>query len=335
MLAKMTRVGIKRLWQCCLCLILMFLFFKPKELHTQFLELLWPESVKQQCLFKCLDKIPKPDRQGLELFFRSCLGSDSFGYTLFGNKPMAVMGYCDILPRMSDVDQALEYISYAFQYENLIKIRGWEYWKKYQSLFKVRDYAFSKTKNFVNNQYSLILFINKKAFLEVVQEHLKDFQSVLGSNTTAELLLERVLHSSDVFADVLKGHQGLIGTILGYGRNNAWLFHSMDRLDPIMKQTFRLKKTDVNPHIVHWNGLNEQLKPFYLPVTYFNPFGLGFPRFAADPNTQETKRLKLKYLRQYREIIDQYRQGDFLEVTLCRMTSNECHAPVSNRVQRP
>jgi hypothetical protein len=45
------------------------------------------------------------------------------------------------------------------------------------------------------------------------------------------------------------------------------------------------------------------------------------PHFVADLESDETKQLREKYLQQRRKICEIYRDGDFLEITLRRLTS--------------
>lgn len=204
------------------------------------------------------------------------------------------------------------------------KRRGWEIWEKYQRLFPMKEYVFIKSKNFVDNDFVAILFINKKAFLETVREHLADFKKILGDKVTPELLLERVLNAEDVFGQVLKNHQGLIGTLLGYGRQNAWAFHEREQINPVIgKKRFFLKKIPKSPCQKELDSLNERLQMFdNRGILDFNPLLLGLPGFAADPNSPETLRLKNKYEKQYRQIIHAYQNNDFLEVTLQKLSSS-------------
>ena len=62
--------------------------------------------------------------------------------------------------------------------------RGWETWKKHEHLFPMKNYAFVKCKNFIDNDFVAILFINKKVFLQTVQENLGDFKAILGNEVT-------------------------------------------------------------------------------------------------------------------------------------------------------
>jgi hypothetical protein len=46
------------------------------------------------------------------------------------------------------------------------------------------------------------------------------------------------------------------------------------------------------------------------------------PYFACDPDSAETKALREKYRKQRLEIYKEYQKGDFLEVTLKKLTEN-------------
>ena len=70
------------------------------------------------------------------------------------------------------------------------------------------------------------------------------------------------------------------------------------------------------------DALNHALQQFDdRGILDFNPLIMSLPGFAADPNAAETQQLKAEYERQYRQIIHRYQKGDFLEITLKQMTS--------------
>lgn len=277
---------------------------------------------------KKLKTISQDEYQCLDYFFRSEL--NCLGYSLFGNKPIAVMGYHEPLTEINSVDKMLNRIFCTFHPENLKMYRGWELWKKHHHLFPMKNYAIIKSKNFFDNNYAAILFINKKEFKKTVQNNIRDFKEILGNEVTPESLLNEVLKSKDIFGDVLKHHQGLIGTLLGFGRHNAWLFHQREELSflsgeirPLLGAPFSLMKQPPNSLFQkELDALNQTLQPFDdREVLDLNPLFLSLPDFVADPNTAETKRLKADYEQQYRQIIHHYQKGNFLETTLQKMTS--------------
>jgi len=153
-----------------------------------------------------LKKIPQDECQYLDFFFRSQFSA--FGYCLFGNKPIAVLGYYDPFVEVGGgIDGMLDHVFCIFNPVNLKMYRGWELWNKHQHFFPMKNYAFIKSKNFVDNNYVALIFINKMEFLKTVKSHLNDFKKVLGNRIAPESLLEDVLKSQDVFGDVLKHHQ--------------------------------------------------------------------------------------------------------------------------------
>ena len=273
----------------------------------------------------------------MDLFFRDSFVFDGLGYTLFGDKPMTAAGYCKSTRKCWDIDDFLDSTFYSFCAENLRRRRGWEILQRHRDLFPVKDYGIVQCKNFADDDFTTVLFINKKAVLATVEKHLVDFKQVLGEEITPEILLSRILKSDDVFGDVLKNHQGLIGILLGYGRHNAWLFQRREEIDPVvLKHRFSLKKPRVQIYQNEIDDLNQRLQGFDdRGILDFNPLLLSLPCFAADPDSEETKQLKINYERQYREIIRRYRKGDFLQITLEQMTSRSAITRPNNGKTRP
>src|ERR1700722_3498962 len=112
-----------------------------------------------------LEKMSQDERKSLELFFRSAFAFDSLEYTLFGNKAISVTGFYMPSQKISDVYDLLDSIFFLYSPNNLRKYQGWEIWEKYHHLFPMKNYAFVKSKNFIDNEYIAILLINKKVFL--------------------------------------------------------------------------------------------------------------------------------------------------------------------------
>ena len=279
-------------------------------------------------LARNLRKIPQDERKCLELFFRTAFTQDGLGYTLFGDKPITAIAFLDL--EASKNTNMCDYTFCSFHPENLRMTKGYDTLEKYKHLFSSHTIAVHSSKNFVDNEFKCVLFINKKLFLETVHNHLDDFKAILGKEITADLLLERVLNSVDVFGDALRSHQGLIGTLLGYGRDNAWLFHqreeeySLKGMSPLLAKTpFSLKGTSrVSPE-EELGAFEQRLQLFdERGILDFNPLLMQLPSFVADSSTVETKQLKIKYQRQYRDIIRRYKNKDFLETTLLQLSSD-------------
>ena len=89
---------------------LFFLYFKENQ----------NASIAQK-----LKKIPQDECQCLDFFFRSQFSA--FGYCLFGNKPMAVIGYYDPFVEVDGIDGMLDRMFCTFNPVNLRMYRGWSY----------------------------------------------------------------------------------------------------------------------------------------------------------------------------------------------------------------
>lgn len=265
-------------------------------------------------LARNLNQIPEKERKYLESFFRESFSHEGLGYTLFGDKPITAVVYYDPQQMRKEM---IENLFCSLHPENIRMWQGSAILEKYKNFFTSHKIAIVRAKNFIDNGCECILFVNKKLLLEIVENHLNDFQSILGKGITPQLVLERVLNSEDVFRDALQNHQGLIGTLLGYGRENAWLFHQREEHYLFTEGSFLLAKRPFCLKSVNMARIETHMQPFdERDVLDFNPLLLSLPAFMADCSAPETKNLKSKYEQQYREILHRYKDKDFLETTL-------------------
>ncbi len=251
----------------------------------------YPESIQMSC----------EDKKNLVYFFYNMLILDSGGYTLFGNKPIYMNG--GVKPfTFSDWDHFWMSVS-----PHNIKIqKSWETWKKYEYLFQNGSFLLKQEINpFSRDHRSMcFLLINKRAFIETVQKHQLDFERVLQKkNVNGELLLSEA-KEKPLLKTILRKHDGLIGTLFGFGRNNAWLFEERTRGSPISLTP--LWGEDVYDYL---NNRPDGLCLEDLSLV------LGYPTFLAEPNTTETEDLKEQFLNIRNKILAHYKDRDFLEAT--------------------
>ena len=240
---------------------------------------------------------------------------------------MTIVGYFD--PAVPTKKGQVDCSFCSLTPENLRMKKGGELIEKYKDLFCSKKIKIKKCKNFVDNKLICFLFINVESFNGIVEDHLSDFKTILGDEITTELLLEQVLEDENVFENVLKNHQGLIGTLLGYGRNNAWLFHQREKgylfngLDSLVGgHSFSIKRPSRFMAEDEIEKIDLKLEVFDdRGILDFNPLLMSLPSFVADKNTAETIELKADYQSQYRNIVHRYENQDFLEVTVKRIAS--------------
>jgi hypothetical protein len=273
-------------------------------------------SAKAQDIQKILHELPKDDRQDLEELFHLMMYEDCFSYTLFGDKPVSLSGDFIVTP-----------------YKNILsglKAGGifwkkWSVWKKHQEKFSINNYlfieepAYNKPKN-----RAFIFFINKKAFLKIVNKKINIFNKILKNNLTATELLEKIKIEQQ-FMSVIQESEILLGILLGYGEHNAKLYDRRMKLKEFLSAPNIIEKSlsvseGFSSIQEEYSFLNERLQSFENHA--YSPLILPPIHFAADLSLDETQRLKKKYRRLQGQISSQYAQHDnFLEFVLFQLTA--------------
>lgn len=109
--------------------------------------------------------------------------------------------------------------------------------------------------------------------------------------------------------DVLKGHQALMGMVLGYGRENSWLFlENCEKRKPPGWDWVWEDETE-------YQGKQEP-RAQYQSSTECNLALYSCPSFSGIPTSEESRKLKASYLQTKRRVLTYYKDKDFLEATL-------------------
>lgn len=249
------------------------------------------------CIFACttcyarpsvkesLEQIPLHDRKKIERLFLYLVYNEPFGYTLFGDKPFSTTGW----PK--EFRWELLFIGC---YETCLKY-DWSIWEKYKHLFPIKKFAFLAIED---PTYLEINLFNLAECKKKISENLDLFQKKLKCSDSPDKILDYLKLCSDSLG-VLGGSQALYGLLLGFGRNNSLYFEHF--------------YTDKMYFLKPLNMFN--------PETCISPFKMRLPDFAS-LDDEDTERLRKNYTEQRSRMIELYSQGDFLEITLCQLTSN-------------
>lgn len=256
-------------------------------------------------------KMPLKDRNRLEYLFYEMVVWDAGGYTLFGVKPTHMNGYMKPF-----CTTKWHRFLYSIRPTNIRVYLGWKTWKKYEHCFADSKFLLYEEKNPFwkePNDSIAIFLINKQKFHETVFKYLQDFKIILNrDNLNSEELLTEATKKS-LFKDIFKNHEGLIGTVFGFGRNNAWLFEEKEK-----GKTVPLKAIWGEESEEHQFMMNRPDFAWY----YFGICSekiedcISYPSFMVDPNTEETQNLKKLFHETRNKIIAYYKGKDFLEATL-------------------
>lgn len=240
-----------------------------------------------------LKQLSDTEKEYLGNFFQYLMRLSSFGHVLFGEKPMGVDS-CPIAASPSV--EGIDYMDDAHIMDRHRFKEGYETWKKQQqrfpsSNFTIMEYPLITHDHQTSPHFIEICLINQRLFLKTVKKHIKDFQAVLGSNVTPQAILKDYLKKGPYFW-IIRNHEGLFGTLLGYGRNNAWKFKEEIELEFSKRSTVVIGKE--NPQEIY----------------------LFLPHFHGLPNTQETLILEEQYKQERKQIEKIYQNKDFLTPSL-------------------
>lgn len=231
-----------------------------------------------------LFSIPKEDYEALEMLFKNLMIENYLAYTLFGTKPITHKG-------------AFFYHPTSMRYDSdQIFINNWKIWKKYAKLpqFKTPNYAFLEKKFPESFE---IHFVNKRNVIACIELNIAIFRSIFGNDITPQEILNTILCSDDIY-DAIGQSQILYGILFGFGKQNAIGYH----------QKFELGLPIPDP------------KPFHIErPTAFTP--LPLPYFSVFQEDEETNNLKKKYKQERENILKIYSKGNFLDITLQKLTA--------------
>lgn len=244
--------------------------------------------------------LPNKDKKRLFRFMVKLFAEDHFAYTLLGPKPVSWATYRTPLPF-----NTCSTVFDAFNKYHCTLRRGWKTWEKYRHLFPGETFFAEPSPRHPNSVS--ILLVNKERFNDVVLENKKDFEEVLERKIgDGWQLLNEIDHRS-LMDEVLKGHQALLGIVLGYGRDNAWRFLETSKqripLDWVWDEASYW--TEAERATTKWNSAIECCLTLY-----------SCPSFVGIPASAESLKLKEEYLQTKQKVLKYYKDKDFLEATL-------------------
>ncbi len=261
--------------------------------------------------------MPLKDKKRLTYLFQSMVVWDSAGYTLLGNKPMS----------LTSVYRPFSFVGWeifmaSVKPGNLRKYFAWKTWEKYQHLLENSKFLMWAEENlfFDNPNYTnpsvFILFVHQHNLEKIVGLYESDFQEGLKRRDISgkQLLLEA--RDRPFLKTVLGGNEQLIGTLLGYGRDNARLFveRKNGKETPL---TFIWDERVWGKEIDNIFKNRPYFSWAYLGICPDNiSTVLGYPTFLVDQNSIETQRIQSEFMEVREKIINHYKGKEFLEATL-------------------
>jgi FKBP-type peptidyl-prolyl cis-trans isomerase len=172
---------------------------------------------------RCHADISENDRKTLDVFFHLMIENSEVGYVLEGVKPVCGHGFF-----MNDIIAP----NTPSHMDSVALMEGIKTLKKLNIPFdNISIIAYENTESAHKTRaFHEVVFINKKAFLKVVEDNLILFQNVLGPFVTPQALLDRVTESRESFQSILKHDQSLIGILFGFGTQNSIHYARLEQI---------------------------------------------------------------------------------------------------------
>ncbi len=246
--------------------------------------------------------------------------NDVFSYSLFGDKPLSIYRRVlsadpiekDMTPTQLD-NYCLNIFEPCCKPFSILR-KQWQVWCHNKKNFVFKNYLILQNL-FCGKLY--ILFINKKAFLNVVNENLALFQKIIDPQLSADNLLFALNEEKDNLFDLIHSNQILFGILLGFGKHNPTLFQQRENLINALGKN--LQKSDLLKKKIEI--LNRKLQPFH-PHDSCLLSSINRVCFSADPTNYETIELRKKYDELNLKINKIYSQEDWFEQIILKLTTD-------------
>lgn len=183
-----------------------------------------------------ISRLSEEDKDSLTKFFREMLLQSQGGYVLFGIKPICLESINTI-----DCHPKSNLGFHAIQSESEMMRKGLEVWNRLPIskegapieiiVYDQPDPPFYDCRH--------VLFIHRKALLDVVNESLPLFKSILGPETTAKALIAKLCKPNSSFFSTLASNKILMGIVLGFGIENAIYGSRLEIIEDALQQVER------------------------------------------------------------------------------------------------
>lgn len=189
---------------------------------------------------------------------------------------------------------------------------GWKTWKKYETHFS--HPCFSIVKENRKNGDSLLVFINNMEFKRTIASYKGDFDAILQRSIEPDQVLSDA-ESQPLFSGVLQNNDFLIGILLGYGRENSWLYYLNHQLPASSKKMTSFVEPDESERFSKYIAFHG-VWGFAKGSLFSDISKIQLPGFVVDSNDLETIELREKYSADRRRIIAYFDRRNFLDATL-------------------
>lgn len=245
------------------------------------------------------------DREWLEKFFKDILLDEHGIYTLWGSKPLTIVPVFNY----SEEDYKAQYETLSNEEKkNSLPIydynlpENWARWEKIRDQFPLHRYVLFKKLIPDTPKEFFIYFADIAKIAFTLEKHYTLFKRLL--NFEFDPLAEAFqLEKGSQFWDAIFSNSILVGILCGYGEQNAFFFHLAHNDNTNLPQGFR---NSLNFHFSSDAAIKQ------------NIHNLGIPTFASFSDLEDP--VIDRYKQEQAAIKTLYKDKNFLDVTICKLT---------------
>jgi hypothetical protein len=135
-----------------------------------------------------LENISQKDQRVLEFFFSFLIRNTAMGYSLCGDKPIAI----ETLPNISRIPSCYSVNIFFKQSGYSVLWEGWKVWSYYADRFSSHNFVFR-----FNRQNNTLVLINKRETKKIIECNLKIFQTIFSDVLSVDEILQRICYPED------------------------------------------------------------------------------------------------------------------------------------------
>jgi len=257
---------------------------------------------------KTLYDLSAEEQQWLTKFFNDIMLEHSAIYTLWGSKPVTEI----VIEHHSEKEMKAYFDSLSEEEKKNRWIvndydlaENWEKWKQIRQLFPIKRYLFFQSEWRRSPDATFVYFVDILKTAITIEENYSLFRKQVGFDFDPTRVVFEMTTNDSIFWKKIDGNSLLWGILFGYGKENAYAFH-----------------WKYYEHAANADTFFNSIKHEFSESVPFGELKIGLdnfeiPSFVSFNDNDETIQ---KYQIEREKIRNQYKNEQFLDLTLKRLT---------------